>query len=226
VPADRSTVDAGDTIRLLVVADVRLYREGMVNSLSRRENIVVTGAATSKDEALALVTTTNPHIVVVDMATSESYAIARAIAVQNPAVKTLAFAVPDGEHQILACVDAGVAGYVSRDASMDDLVIAVESVLRGDMPVPPQIAAALFKRLAVVRRDERETGSLLLTARERQILQLIDEGLSNKEIAVRLCIEVATVKNHVHSLLTKMQVTSRGQAAARLGAPARSRSVV
>jgi two-component system, NarL family, nitrate/nitrite response regulator NarL len=214
-----------EKIRLLVVADVRLYRENIVSSLACRDGIEVTGAASSTDEVLALVSATAPAIVVIDMATAASDDIVRLLGAQAAAVKTVAFAVGDSEQEILACVDAGVAGYVSRDASMDDLVAAIESVARGDLPVPPRIAAAMFRRLTVLRQSEREAPSLPLTARERQILLLIDEGLSNKEIAARLSIEVATVKNHVHSLLTKMHVTTRGQAAARLAAPGAARAI-
>jgi len=207
-----------------VVAGVRLHRENIVNSLACHDRIEVAGAASSTDEVLALVASTAPAIVVIDMATGASDDIVRSIGAQA-AVKTVAFAVGDSEQEILACVDAGVAGYVSRDASMDDLVAAIESVARGDLPVPPRIAAALFRRLTVLRQSEREAPSMALTARERQILLLIDEGLSNKEISARLSIEVATVKNHVHSLLTKMQVNTRGQAAARLGGPGAARAI-
>jgi len=203
-------------VRLIVVADVRLHRESIVSGLSARDGFEVVGAASSAKEALDLVASTGPAIVVLDMVTQGSEDIARRISAAANDIRTLAFAVGDSERQILACVDAGVAGYVSREASLDDLAAAIDGVARGDLPVPPRIAATLFRRLGVIRRDEREAPSQTLTARERQILLLINEGLSNKEIAARLTIEVATVKNHVHSLLTKMQVTTRGQAAARL----------
>jgi two-component system nitrate/nitrite response regulator NarL len=217
VPPPPSKRECRAKIRLLVIADVKLYRDGMVNSLSRRDTIDVAGSAQNFEEAMRLIESANPDVVVLDMATRDSLDILRAISGHAAGVKTVAFAVSDCAQEIFACVDAGVAGYVSRDASMDDLVLAVQSVIRGDLPVPPRIAAALFRRLAVLRKDEREGSVWTLTARERQILLLIDEGLCNKEIAARLNIEVATVKNHVHSVLTKMHVTTRGQAAARLG---------
>jgi DNA-binding NarL/FixJ family response regulator len=210
-------------VPLIVVADVRLHREGIVNSLSGRDAFDVVGAASSAEDALALVGSADSAILVLDMVTHDSHEIASTISARVPAVKTIAFAVGDSEREILACVDAGMAGYVSRDASIDDLVAAIESVIRGDLPVPPRIAATLFRRLGPIRKGEREAPSQTLTARERQILLLIDEGLSNKEIAERLSIEVATVKNHVHSLLTKMHVNTRGQAAARLGGNGASR---
>ena len=202
---------------LIVVADVRLHRDSIVSGLSRCAAVDVVGSASSAEQALALVPPAGAAIVVLDMVTQGSHDIASTVSARVPEVKTIAFAVGDSEREILGCVDAGVAGYVSRDASMDDLIAAIDSVIRGDLPVPPRIAATLFRQLGTIRKGEREAPSQTLTGRERQILLLIDEGLSNKEIAGRLSIEVATVKNHVHSLLTKMQVTTRGQAAACLG---------
>jgi two-component system, NarL family, nitrate/nitrite response regulator NarL len=216
VPAQPSTTSETRRVRVIVVAEVRLYREGMVHSLSRRDSMDVVGSATNREETLALIGSRRPEVIVLDMATRDSYAIARAIAAEAPEVKTVAFAVANCEEEIFACADAGVRGYLSCDASIDDLVTAVEGVTRGDLPVPPQIAAELFRQLSRRRQDAPDAPRLVLTTRERQILLLIEEGLSNKEIASRLNIEVATVKNHVHSLLTKMHVSTRGQAAARL----------
>ena len=202
------------TTALIVIADVRLHRESIVGGLARCAAVEIVGSASSAEEALALIASAGGALVVLDMVTQGSHDIASTLSARFPDVKTIAFAVGDSEREILGCVDAGVAGYVSRDASMDDLVAAIDSVIRGDLPVPPRIAATLFRQLGTIRKGEREAPSQTLTGRERQILLLIDEGLSNKEIAGRLSIEVATVKNHVHSLLTKMQVTTRGQAAA------------
>jgi two-component system nitrate/nitrite response regulator NarL len=207
---------APTALRIVIVAGVRLYREGMANSLARRDGFHVAGVASSLDEAVPLVTSAEPDVVVLDMATEDSYEIARALRARASAIKTVAFAVANCEREIQACAEAGIAGYVSADASMDELVGAIEGVARGDLPVPPGIAAALFRHLTVRRNPARESSRLPLTARERQVLRLIEEDLSNKEIAAHLNIEVATVKNHVHSLLTKMHVASRGQAVARL----------
>jgi len=102
---------------------------------------------------------------------------------------------------------------------MDDLVNTIHSVARGELLCSPRIAATLFRALhAQGSRPDGDRLALTLTAREREIAPLIDRGLSNKEIAAQLRIEVATVKNHVHNLLEKLQVASRGEAAARLRA--------
>jgi two-component system nitrate/nitrite response regulator NarL len=224
-------------ISVLIVADVRLYREGLSTSLGRREHLAVLGEAGSREAALALVASNPPDVVVLDMATRDSLAIVRAISSAAPSVKTIAFAIEELDREILACGEAGVAGWVAREGSLDDLVATIESVSREELVCSARMAATLFRRLASLRRTPQVAADPL-TAREREIAALIERGLSNKEIAQRLNIEVATVKNHVHSILGKLQVGSRGAAAASrrdrgpsrpprsmLSAPAENRSV-
>jgi two-component system, NarL family, nitrate/nitrite response regulator NarL len=204
-------------IRVLPVAEVRLYREGLARSLASRPGITVVGTAANRDEALSLVESSRPDVVVLDMATRNSLEIVRTVNDSTPAVRIIAFAVEELDPQIIACAEAGVAGYVCCEASTDDLLIAIESVMRGELRCPPRTAALLLHRLASLARGAPEpVVGVNLTAREREILVLIDDALSNKEIAQRLHIEVATVKNHVHSILEKLHVTTRAQAAARL----------
>ena len=206
------------SVRVVIVADVRLYREGMRASIADRPPFEVVGAAADCDEAIRVTLDTRPDVVIIDMATTESLAIVRRIRCHAPQVRVIGFGVEEIEGEILACAEAGLAGYVPRDASLDDLVVRVESVLRGELLCTPRIAATLFRRLETQSEDgQRLPQGVVLTMREREVLRLIDGGFSNKEIAVRLHVEVSTVKNHVHRLLEKLNVTSRAQAAALLG---------
>ena len=203
---------------MLVIAAVRLYREGMAFNLDNRAQVSVVGAAATRAEALPLVTTHQPAVVVLDMATDSSLDLVRAIKEADPRVKIVAFAVEEHEPEIIACAEAGVDGYVSCEGSMDDLTATIVSVTRGELLCSPRVAATLLRRvgaLASGARGPQATDGL--TSRECEVLGLIDEGLSNKEIAVRLHIGVATVKNHVHNLLEKLQVGSRLEAASHLG---------
>jgi DNA-binding NarL/FixJ family response regulator len=165
--------------------------------------------------ALALAIELRPDVLLLDMAMPSSLDAVRNISRAAPDVKIVAFAVADAESEVLTCIEAGAVGYVPRHASGEELVAAVVSVGRGETLCSPRLAASVFRRLASLSRGTGPAISEVhLTQREREIGILIDQGLSNKEIARRLCIELATVKNHVHNILEKLQVARRWQAAA------------
>jgi two-component system, NarL family, nitrate/nitrite response regulator NarL len=208
-------------ITVLVVADVRLYREGLSASLGAQPGLAVVGATGERQAALDLLATGRPDVVVLDMATRDSLGLARAIVAARPSARIVAFAVEEVDREILVCAEAGVAAWVACEGSVDDLVATIKHVVRDELLCSPRITATLFRRLASLARGAAPTESSGgLTGREREIVALIDRGLSNKEIAQRLHLEVATVKNHVHNILEKLQVARRSEAAARLRAPA------
>jgi two-component system nitrate/nitrite response regulator NarL len=213
----RPIVPPSSGIHVLIVADVRLYREGLANGLASRKNMTIVGIAATRDEALTLVAAVQPEVVVLDMTTRDSLQVVRSINGAVRAVKIIAFGIEGLEQEILACAEAGVAGYVHCQASMDDLVDAIERVVRDEFLCPPRTAAMLLRHLKSLASGKSELpNSFTLTVREREIVLLIDGRLSNKEIAQRLHIEVATVKNHVHSILGKLKATTRADAAASL----------
>ena len=207
----------------MVVSDVRLYREGLAASLAQRHGLVIARTANNLDD-VARVDECDPDVIVLDMSGPGSLAAIRRVSASSVRARVIAFAVEETERDVLLCAEAGAAGFVPCDGTIDDLVNTIHSVARGELLCSPRIAATLFRALhSQGLRPDGERLSLTLTAREREIAPLIDRGLSNKEIAAHLRIEVATVKNHVHNLLEKLQVASRGEAAARLrtglGAP-------
>jgi two-component system, NarL family, nitrate/nitrite response regulator NarL len=206
-----------EAIRLLIVAGVRLYREGMASNLDHREGFSVVGTAGTHPEALDLVGVLRPAVVVLDMAVDRSLELVAAVKCLDRAVKVIAFAVEENDPDIIACAEVGVDGYVACDGSMADLTSTISSVMRGELLCSPRVAATLLRHVGTLATDAREPSATDgLTSREAEILGLIDRGLSNKEIAVHLHIEVATVKNHVHNLLEKLHVGSRKEAAAQL----------
>jgi DNA-binding NarL/FixJ family response regulator len=148
------------------------------------------------------------------MRTPDSRDLARAVAGQAPGVKLVGLGLAETEESVLTYAEAGFAGYVPREAPLEDIVAVVRGIARGEVRYSRRIATALLRRLANGAVSGRPESAL--TRRETEIAGLIDEGLSNREIAHRLTIEVATVKNHVHHLLEKLQVHRRGEAAARL----------
>ncbi len=204
------------TIRVLVVTDIRLYRDGLAQILGREPQLSIVGAAADIEQARALLRDLRPDVLLIDLAMPsglDSIPMLRSFA---PEVNVVALAAPVTDEEVVAYAEAGVAGYVPREAGVSELVVTVQSVGRGELLCSPRVAAALLKRVTMLStsRDPAADGSHL-TAREREVLRFVERGLSNKDIALELGIEVATVKNHVHRILEKLRVHRRGQAAVR-----------
>src|SRR2546428_2958237 len=207
-------VGQGTVIRVAIVADIRLYREGLARILERQPNISVVATAATSDGSLAPLSQLAPDLILIDMAMPDSPAAIRRVAVAAPGAKVVSLSVREGEDHgdVLASAEAGAIAYVPREASLEDLVAVIECAVRGEAVCSPRVAGALLRRIAVLATDGRsDRVPARLTNREREIMGLIDEGLSNKEIAKRLRIEVATVKNHVNNVLDKLQETRRGE---------------
>jgi two-component system, NarL family, nitrate/nitrite response regulator NarL len=202
--------------RVLIVADVGVRGESLAESLGGDDSCDVVGVAAGPEEAVAAVEEVGPEVVLVDMPTPAGPNAVRTLVAATPEIKVVALGVPEVEPDVIAIAEAGASGYVAREGSMDDLVAVVECVARGECLLSPDMAAKLFRRVATLAREPRlEPIQDGLTARELDVLRLIDDGLSNKEIANALSIELPTVKNHVHSILEKFDVRRRTAAAAR-----------
>lgn len=212
------------TIRVFVVSDVRFYREGLGQVLASTEYIGVLGSAGGTDEGLRLVAELEPDVVLLDTAMDDGVWMAQQLADTAPDAKIVALAVPQAEEDLIALVEAGVLGYVTREQSLDEVVAAIVSVVREETACSPMMRTLVVKRARALAAEFRPGARAHLTGRQREILDLIAQGLSNKEIAHALNIERATVKNHVHSILEKLDVQTRAAAAAqaRLWGPLRS----
>jgi two-component system, NarL family, nitrate/nitrite response regulator NarL len=203
--------------RLLILGEVGLHREALAGSLGRDERFEVVAGAASVEEALEVLEDVEVDVVLVDTSMSERRDTVRTLAtVGPPEVKLVALDVPEVESEVVAVAEAGASAYVTRDASMEDLVAVLQSVERGEVLCSPGMVAKLFHRVATLSRERGlEPIDEKLTARELDVLRLIEEGLSNKEIATALSIELPTAKNHVHRILEKLHVHRRTEAAAR-----------
>lgn len=200
---------------VLIVCEVRLYRDGLRRSLDQRPATAVVGTAATFAEAIAQVEGLCPEVVLLDMGMSGSTQLIAALLERAPLVKVVALGVAEEPQAVLECVEAGAAAYVTRDASLEDLAAALEAAGRGEVLCSPEIAGWLFRRVAALAGERPPQAEVAaLTQREREILALIEQGLSNKEIARRLRVKLATVKNHVHNILDKLGVSGRGAAAA------------
>jgi DNA-binding NarL/FixJ family response regulator len=193
---------------VVLLGDVRLYVEGLTHLLARDGRACIVGASLGFDGAADCARRTNPDVVLVDIAMHDSLRVVGALHHEIAEVPLVGLAVPSREDEIVAYAEAGVSGFVPRDASLDDLVGALESAVRGELRCSPRLAMALLRRLASVADDPRPA-SQLLTRRERQVRDLLEAGLTNKEIARELGIEFSTAKNHVHRLLEKLGARGR-----------------
>jgi len=202
-------------VRVFVVGDVRVYRELLADALAREDGFEVDGSAPGDIAGMAI-GMAEPGVVLVDTASVPGTAGVRALAAAAPTAKIVAVGIPDDEAAVLALAEAGVAGYVTVEQPLDELVAAVEAAANDELRCSPRVAAALAKRVAALARGPRGNGDQRLTRREREIAALIAEGLLNKQIARRLSIEQATVKNHVHNILAKLGASRRDEVAALL----------
>jgi two-component system, NarL family, nitrate/nitrite response regulator NarL len=203
---------------VFIISGVRLYREGLERLLRGDSRLDVIGTAADVDDALRHLTEPEPRpdAVLLDVPAPVGLRAPGQLESALPAARVVALNVPDSdEAAVIAWAEAGVSGLLEPGIDAAELVQAVETTAGGGTVCSPRLAAVLLRRVARDAGDQRpEVGSL--TAREREIAGLIEEGCSNKEIAERLQIGLPTVKNHVHNILTKLHATRRGQAAAML----------
>jgi two-component system, NarL family, nitrate/nitrite response regulator NarL len=209
-------------ISVFVVSDVRFYREGLGNVLSSNEIVVLGTSAT--DESLQLVAQFKPDVILLDTAMIDGVWVAEQLAAAVPGTRIIALDVPPAEEELNVLFEAGVLGYVTREQSLDEVAAAIRSVVREEMVCPSSVRSLVVKRLQALAAEFGPRVHTPLTSREREILELIAQGLSNKEIAGELRIERSTVKNHVHNILDKLQVQSRMAAVAEMRLGPRLRS--
>ena len=212
-------------IRLVIASDNRLYREAIANLLVR-EDISIVAISPNTARAVESSIAHKPDVVLLDMTMENACKVVSELADQSPPTKVIALAMNEDADSILDCAKRGVAGYLTRNASYDHLISAINGVADGELFCPKKIAQMLFEKVSSLHfhgsgkaadfDDPSSKSNIPLTHREQQIASLIKRGKSNKEIARELQIGLSTVKNHVHNILTKMGVRNRVQAVSRL----------
>ena len=204
-------------ISIAVASGVRLVREGLSIMLRGRQGLGEPCAVDLDADGLAAIARAKPDVILVDLGGGLPGAMAGKLKAACPTARLVAFALAETDQVVFACAASGFAGYVTKDSGADDLHRAVVDAAHGRMHCAPHIAAAMFARLGdLLRPDAVAAPRGPLTVRENEILDLADQGRTNKEIARLLRISSATVKNHMHSILQKLHATRRAEAAARL----------
>ena len=198
---------------MFLVADVCVYRELLVDALTMQESLEVVGS-TPGDIASVAIGMTEPTVVLLDTSSGSGPARVQALGAAVPTANIVAVGIPDDETTLLELVEAGASGYVTAEQPIEELVEAVEAAANRELKCSPRVAAALAHRIAALKADHSKGGDYhRLTRRQREIAALIADGLSNKQIAGRLSIERATVKNHVHNILSKLGLSHRDEVA-------------
>jgi two-component system, NarL family, nitrate/nitrite response regulator NarL len=194
-------------VSALVVSDVALFREGIGAGLKRIGEIDVTASLCPAD-AVAFLAASRVAIVVLDTSRRRALAHASAIKQSCPEVHIIAFGIGATE-DILAGAESGISAFVDESGSIEDINDAALRALQGQSYCSPELTARLLSHISTLARGRQDRSATLLTERENEIASHVREGLSNKEIALRLRISPATVKNHVHNILEKLELSSR-----------------
>lgn len=200
---------------ILFISHVRLLREALIAVLNDADGIEAFGAS-SRDTAEAAALEFAPSLVIIDASHPGAAMLVAAVQARVAKMRVIVLATRERDEDLLTWAKAGVSGYLASDISAQDLISTMCRVAAGETAYPPKLTALLLSQLANRSNDgSTRTGIHALTCREREIAALMADGLSNKLIARRLGIALATTKNHIHSILEKWDVRSRGEAAAR-----------
>jgi len=202
-------------IEVAIVGDVRLYCEGLARVLNDQEGISVTGLISNPSVALERVIELSPDLALLDTAMPYALTFVRDVRDAAPNIKVVVLGLSETKAEICRCAEAGVSGFVLREASLATLLRTLRLAIRGELSCSPRAAGFLLHQLSSVANKDAEIDLIAcLTSRQLAVLEQLGAGKSNKEIAQSLGIELATVKNHVHQILEKLQVQRRGEAAA------------
>jgi DNA-binding NarL/FixJ family response regulator len=205
-------------IKILIVDDHDLYRDGLIGLLADHRDLRVIGDTWSAQEGLALAAGLQPDVVLVDLhmpGMSGLEAIHR-LAGTAPHARVIALTVSHAHEDVMAVISAGAAGYLLKDASIEEIVAAIRAVARGEAMISSRVTAEVLEALRTLPPTPKANGDSALTPREREVAELVVRGLENPEIAEALYLSPHTVKNHVSNIIEKLEVTNRLQAAVRV----------
>lgn len=209
----------GKPISLVLIDDNRLLREGLAAMIHTQPGFKVLAASADVDEALKKVREAKPDVVLLDFGLEDhdSLSLTATVHGEVPVARVIVMGLLPLQEDVANYVQAGASGFIMKDASFEDFFATIRAVAGGAEVLPPALTNSLFSQIARNATRSSRTKALeavRLTNRERQVIDLLGEGLSNKEISTRLHIAVHTVKSHVHNVLEKLALHSRLEVAA------------
>ena len=207
------------SISILLIEDNRLFRIGLSSLLRKQKGLKLLGSSAQPDVLPQLGSGRRPDVILLDLGLGDrgSIEVVRGIRQTIPESRLIAMGLIPVKSEILGLVKEGVSGFVLKDASITDFVAAIRAVAAGHTVFPSSLTESLLSQILedASHKGRVEVADVKMTSREREIIGLITDGLSNKEIATKLSIATDTVKSHVHNILEKLSLHSRVQVAAR-----------
>jgi DNA-binding NarL/FixJ family response regulator len=206
------------TIRILVIEDNRVLRDGLTIMLNGQPDLRVVATIGNGNNVLLKAAQTKPHIILLDVGlkSHNELSVVESVRKNLPQAKVIGMGFVPSQSDIVEFVSAGASGFILKDATVKEFLGAIRSVAQGEKVLPPSLTDSLFSHvvdLALKKRKGKVSSAVRMTKRELEIIALIADGMSNKEIAQRLNIAVHTVKSHVHNIMEKLALHSRLQIA-------------
>jgi len=207
------------TISIVLIEDNRMLREGLASLIREQPGFTILAASANIIEALQKIREAKPRIVLVDfgLENHDSLRLTATLHAEVPEARVIVMGLLPLHEDVADFVRAGASGFVMKDAALDDFVRTIRLVADGTDVLPTQLTGSLFTQIAqraLVGGKSPVLEAVRLTQRERQVVELIGEGLSNKEIAASLHVAIHTVKSHVHNVLEKLALHTRLEVAA------------
>ena len=206
-------------IRLLVIEDNRLLREGISAMIKEQSDMKVSEAIGTGENILQKINTLKPNIALLDLGlrNKNSLQVVKSIKKSFPKTKTIVMDLVPVQEDILEFVQVGVSGFILKDATVNDFLKTIRSVAEGKKVLPSNLTDSLFSQIVKHAVSGPKSSSLIksvrMTKREKQVIELIADGLTNKEIAQKLNLSTYTIKSHVHNILEKLALHTRVQIA-------------
>lgn len=205
-------------IRIFLIEDNRLLRDGIIDMINAEHDMRVVAASGGNDNTLLKARAAKPHVILIDLGLrgQNGPRIVNSIITELPQMKIIGMGLIPTQLDIVEFVQAGASGFILKDATVEDFLITIRSVAKGGKILPPPLTHSLFSHIvehALKRGAASLKSAVRMTKREREVTALIAEGLSNKDIAIRLSIATYTVKSHVHNILEKLALHTRLQIA-------------
>ena len=205
-------------IRILLIEDNRILRDGIAAIINGQKDFTVDAVSDGGYGVVAMARKMKPHVVLLDLGLESQNSLEIVVTLKKkfPGIKIIGMGLAPSQTDIVECVQAGADGFILKDAKVEDVIYTIREVAAERTVLPNTMTASLFFQVAehaLLKENRNLKGAIRMTEREKEIIALIVEGGSNKQIAVRLNIATFTVKSHVHNILEKLELHSRLQIA-------------